>query len=231
MAITFLQAVNASLKRVRAIQGDAGELTSFTDSGRQNQIDIMVQLWNEAQHIVYDLGMFASGMASATLNLASDTNSYSLPSDFERMAGDTKRERVWRGVTSGLLVTEYPGGYAKLLADRPIATDYIGDPEHWALDPVSGNVVFDKYANDGNAGDSYAALYHKRLFLTSTMATSTLPFSDTVADALVPVCAESWSRVYKKEFDSGSFRSSLVRSIRTLTRTSNRTRYGVRRTR
>lgn len=245
MAVTFLQAVNASLKRVRAIQGDAGELATstvtstatglvatdaFTDSSRQNQIDIMLQLWQEAEHEVYGLGLFASGIATATIALASDTASYSLPSDFERMAGENSDERVWRGVTNGLIVREYPGGYARLRADRPVATDYIGDPQWWALDPVSGNIVFDTYANGDNAGNSYHALYHKRLFLTSTMATSTFPFSDTVANALVPVVAEGWQRVFKKEFDGGLFRSSLVRAVKTVTRTTDRSRYGIRRT-
>lgn len=242
--ITFLQAVNASLRRVRAIQGDAGELATstvtstatglvatdaFTDSGRQSQIDIMLQLWQEAEHTVYELGIFASGMASATIALASDVRSYSLPSDFERMAGETSDERVWRGATNSLIVKEYTGGYARLLADRPVATDYIGDPQHWALDPVSGNMTFDTFANDGNAGNVYNALYHKRLFLTSTMATETFPFSDTVVDALVPVVAEGWQRVFKKEFDSGLFRSSMTRAIKTTTRTTNRSRYGPRR--
>ena len=61
MAITFLAAINASLKRVRVIQGDAGELATstvtstatgltatgaFVDSGRQVQIDLMIMMWN-----------------------------------------------------------------------------------------------------------------------------------------------------------------------------------------
>ena len=47
MAYTLLNAVNLTLKRVRIIQGDVGELTSLTDSGRQADVDIMVQAWNE----------------------------------------------------------------------------------------------------------------------------------------------------------------------------------------
>ena len=113
--------MNASLKRVRVIQGDAGELTTstvtstatgliatgaFEDSGRQVQIDLMIQLWQEAQHVVYSLGMYASGVSTATIALVADTNSYALPSDFERMAGNDRDERVWRGVTNGLIVRE-----------------------------------------------------------------------------------------------------------------------------
>ena len=58
-----MQAINATLKRTRVIQGDAGELATstvtstatglvatgaFTDSGRQVQIDLAIQLWQEA---------------------------------------------------------------------------------------------------------------------------------------------------------------------------------------
>ena len=73
MAVTFLQAVNETLKRVRVIQGDAGELVTstiastatgavatgaFTDSGRQTEIDLAIQLWQEGLHEIYAMGLF-----------------------------------------------------------------------------------------------------------------------------------------------------------------------------
>ncbi len=109
MAIVFLQAVNATLKRTRTIQGDAGELATstvtttatgavatdaFTDSGRQVQIDLAIQLWQEALHAMYDLSLLGDEGASATVNLASGQREYDLPSDFERMAGKSRRASV-----------------------------------------------------------------------------------------------------------------------------------------
>jgi hypothetical protein len=244
MPIVFLQAVNSTLRRVRVIQGDAGELATstvtstatgavatdaFTDSGRQTQIDLVIQVWQEAQHVLYDLGLLGDEGASATIVLASGEREYTLPSDFERMAGKSRDERVWRGATNGLLLTEYPGGYAKMLRDQPVASDYIGDPGHWALSPVDRTKVrLDREAATG-ATDTYNFLYEKRLSLTATMATETLPFSDTVADALVPVVAEGWNRIHKKEFDSGLFRTSVGRAARTMTQNQPRVRYGFRR--
>ena len=60
MAYTLLDAVNLSLKRVRVIQGDAGVLTTLTDSARQADIDIMIQAWNE---IISDLYNFPQTQA------------------------------------------------------------------------------------------------------------------------------------------------------------------------
>lgn len=244
MAIVFLQAVNATLKRTRTIQGDVGELATstvtstatgltatepFTDSGRQVQIDLVIQMWQEALHEVYSMGEFASGMASATIGLVADQQEYSLPSDFERIAGDTTQQRSFRGVTNGLLVKEYQGGYAQLVIDRPIATDYLGQPTAYTLSPVSGKLVFDTVPTSAEAGESYHLLYHKRLALTSTMATETLPFSDTVADALVPVVASAHNAVMKKEFDRDLFQLSIVRAVKGVTRTTDKARWGIRR--
>ncbi len=47
MAQTLLQAVNAILKRTAIVAGDAGALTTLTDSARQVSIDQAVQVINE----------------------------------------------------------------------------------------------------------------------------------------------------------------------------------------
>ena len=242
MAVIFLQAVNQTMKRTRTIQGDAGELATstvtstatglvatgaFVDSGRQVQIDLHIQLWQEAIHEIYSLGLFAAEAASATLTLVDGQREYSLPSDFERIAGNDRDERVLRGATTGLLITEYPGGYARMLRDQPIATDYIGDASHWALSPtIKARLRLSAEPTSEQDGQTYNVLYDKRLALTTTMATETLPVSDTVADSLVPVVAEAYNRVMKKEFDSGLFRRSLARGLGYLTQKQNRVRYG-----
>lgn len=241
MAVTFLQFVNAALKRTRVIQGDAGELATstvtstatglvatgaFTDSGRQTEIDLMLQISNEAFHEVFGMGLFPNEAATATITLVSGQREYDMPSDFERMAGEDSSDQVFRGTTNGLLITEYPGGYSKMLRDQPIATDYTGTPNHWAISPVDGGVRFDREPTSAENGWTYNALYEKRLSFTSTMATDTLPFSDTVADSLVPVVAEGWKRAFNKEFDGGMFQVSITRALDHITRRQRRSRYG-----
>lgn len=241
MAVVFLQAVNASLKRARVIQGDAGELATstvtstatglvatgaFTDSGRQTQIDLMLQMWNEAIHEVFSVGLFAQEAATATMTLVTAQREYDLPSDFERMAGDDYKSRVLRGATTGFVLPEYPGGYARMLSDQNFATQWTGEPQAWALSPVGNAIRLDREPTSDQNGDTYNYLYEKRITFTSTMATETLPFSDTVADALVPVVAEGWNRVYKKEFDVGIFSISIRRAVEHLTQNQRRKRYG-----
>lgn len=247
MAIKFIQAVNASLKRVRVIQGDAGELVTststvtstatggqirkepFEDSGRQTQIDLMLQMWQEGIDEVYSLGLFASGVASATIALSDGVREYDMPEDFVAMAGEEHATRVFRGATTGLLITEYPGGYDRMLRDQPVASDYTGEPNHWAISPVSGRIRFDREPTSDEDGNTYNALYDKRIIYDDTSATEEMPFSDTVANSLVPVVAEGWNRVMKKEFDSGLFRVSIARALRRVTQNQPRGRWGRRR--
>ena len=245
MAVTFLQAVNASLKRVGVIQGDAGELATstvtstatgliatgaFTDSGRQVQIDLMIQVWNESQHILYDLGLLSPEGASATLITASGTREYDMPDDFERFAGENANERVFRAATNVWWLTEYTGGYAAMLRDQNVASDWIGQPTRYALSPtVRGRIRIDREPDATTASRTYNILYEKRLALTSTMATDALIFSDTVADALVPVTAEAWNGIKKKEFNEQAFQSNLARAAGQVRQTQRRRRGGIRR--
>ena len=245
MPIVFLQAVNATLKRTRTIQGDAGELATstvtttatglvateaFTDSGRQVQIDLVLQLWQESIHEIFGMGLLPDSASTATIALVAGQREYSMPADFERFAGETFEQRVFRGATTGLLFREYKGGYAQMLRDQPVATDYIGTPNSYAISPRDGTLVrFDREPTTAEDGDTYNVLYSKRLSLTSTMATELLPFSDTVADAVVPVVAEAHNRIMRNEFDSGLFVASLSRAVGHVRRTQPNRRYGRRR--
>ena len=56
-----------------------------------------------------------------------------------------------------------------------------------------------------------------------------MPFSDTVADCLVPVVAESYERLMKKEFSQEFLVTALSRSLNFLRQTQPRDRYGRRR--
>ena len=244
MAITFLQAVNATLKRVGEIAGDAEALATstvtstatgltatdaFTNSRIQRKIDITIQVWNEVMHELYGMGLYAQEAATATLTLVAAQREYDLPSDFERFAGVDESHRVLRGATNGLILREYDGGYAGMLADQPFATQYTGSPGAYAISPAASKIRLDAEPTSDEAGETYNYLYEKRVALTSTMATSTLPFSDTVADSALPVVAETYERIMKKDFDAEIMKRSLNRALEFIRQNQRRDRWGTRR--
>lgn len=241
MPITFLEAMNSSLRRVGEIAGESQELATstvtttatglvatgaFVDSRRQHKIDVMIQLWNEAVHTVYSLKLLPRQAASATMVLVADQRDYDLPDDFERMAGDEYRYRVVRAATQSHVLHEWPGGYAALLAQRPVATDYLGEPEYFALSPAQSQIVLDKFPTSAEAGDTYNFLYEKRLALTSTMATETFPFSDTVVEGLFPVVSEAYGRVFKKDYDQDFMIEALTLTFDYMRQRPRADRYG-----
>lgn len=248
MPIVFLDAVNETLKRAGIIQGDTQKLATstvsstatgliatdaFTQSGIQQHIDLTIQLWNEVMHEAYSMGLFANEAASATLtwvstSLTATTRIYAVPTDFERFAGADYHDRAIRGATTGLVLLEYPGGYARMRANQPIATDYIGDPSYWAINPVDGSLYLDRCLPTDLHGETYNFIYEKRLELTSTMATASMAFTDTAINALMPVVAEDFQRWRKDLFDLDARRKSLARAIGFLGRTQTRKRWGIR---
>ena len=242
MSMVFLTAMNESLKRAGVIAGDSqGLVTStvststtatgagLTDASKQRQIDVMIQLWDEATKEVFSRKVFAKVLATATISIVAAQREYDLPSDFERMAGETVDSRVMRGATDGLILYEYPGGYLKMLADQPTASDYQGDSSFWALSPADDKVRLSSEPATGQSGKTYNYAYDKRIEFTGTMATEVMPFSDSVTRSLVPVVSEYFNRSFRDEFDGQLFLSSVVRAVGFLTRTKPRSGYGRRR--
>ena len=243
MAFVFLDAVNASLKRVRVIQGDVGELSTstvstatgavpaspFEVSSIQSNIDIMLQCWNQAFRVVYGMGMFTPEVATATIVLVTAQREYALPADFETMAGRTYQTRVIRGATRFYEFPEYIGGFDKMLADQPgFASIWQGEPIWWAMSPVQNTIRMDREPTSIQNGWTYNYLYTKRLVRSSTMATETMPFSDTVTEALVPAVAQAWEAIFKKSFDEQMFRQSIAEALEFMTFTQRKDRYGPR---
>lgn len=244
MTVTVLQLVNSVLKRTGEIAGDSEELATstvtstatgltateaFTDSRRQHKIDVALQLSNEALHEVFAMGLVYKLASTATVTLVAGQREYDLPSDFERMAGEDKQYRVLRGATNGLTLSEYDGGYAAMLAQQAVASDFTGTPAAWALSPANFTIRMDAEPDTGDAGDTYNFLYERRIGFSSTMATEALPVSDTVADALVPAIAEAYSRSFKKDLDPDFLRGSLNRALDFLRQNQRRDRWGRRR--
>lgn len=241
MPLVFLDVMNDVLKRVGVLQGDATNLTTstvtstatgliatdaFTRADIQRQVDIGIQAWREVTHEAYSLALLANEAASATISLATGTREYALPSNFERVAGPDYHNRVMRGATTGRVLYEYPGGYAQMLADQPRATDYTGSPSYWAISPVNRQLRIDSEPATGDIG-TYNMLYEASFNLTSTMATTSLPYTDQTAYALMPVVAEVWNRIFKKESDPALLQKSLVRALGNMTHTQQSNRWGL----
>lgn len=241
MATTFLAFVNDALKRVHVIQGDAGVLATstvtstatgltatgaFVDSARQVQIDLMIQCANETFQEMFRSGLIPKVAATATFTWVSAQREYSLPSDFEGVAGETYRERALRGATNGLVIYEYPGGYARMLVDQPRATDFVGSPGGWAISPVNDTIRLDCEPATGNNGETWNLLYNRTIRFTSTSEADALPCSAQTCDSLIPVVADHWNRAMKGIADPQELRKALGRAIANAMRVQARDSYG-----
>lgn len=241
MSVTLLSFVNEVLSRVGEIAGDADELATstvtstatgltateaFTNSRIQHKIDITLALTNDAFDHLFYMGLFGKSAATATIFLVSGQREYDLPTDFERMAGMDERYRVLRGATTGMILPEYKGGYAAMLAEQAFATQYTGQPLSWALSPVDDKIRMDAEPTSAESGYQYNYLYEKSVSLTSTMATEVLPVKDKVSRALVPVVSEAYQRWFKKELDADFFEEAINRALGYATRKPPRDRWG-----
>ncbi|KKM06736.1 hypothetical protein LCGC14_1740990 [marine sediment metagenome] len=228
MSYTFLQAVNRGLKRVKAIEGDAGDLTTFTDSARQHEIDVLIQVWNEALHALYGLGAFQGELKVGTINLVTDQKEYDVPTDFETMAGKTRRDRVMISATKGARLVEYPGGYERMYRDQTEPSDLTGYPTRWVINKTNNKFSFDNTPTSTDDGETLTFLYEKRISLT--VVGDTFPVSDTVVDALLPVVAE----IYRIDIQGrgrnpiNAF-SGFKNAVRLVTQTKPRSFYGTER--
>jgi len=242
MAIRYFEAVNDCMKRVGLIVGDVGEIGTgtgataseifYADSEIQHGVDMMIQMWQEVTNEVFSLSLAPRLVSTATIDLVTAQREYALPGDFERVAGWDRNEQVLRAATSISVLPEYPGGYLQMLADQPNATDYTGEPNFYAISPSNAATTMlrvDREPTSNENGWYYFLPYERTISLTATQAADTMPYSDTVTRALVPVVSEVFERHRKKEFDQNVFRSSLVRALTMVQTHPPKRRYGVRR--
>ena len=224
MAKTFLVAVNDTLRRVGVIAGDSSALTTFTDSKRQRSIDIVGQVWNEAVHELYDMGSLQGEVAPGSITLVTDTDEYAVETDFEQMAGETYLTRALVK-TDGRRLFEYPGGYRQMFLDQPDRDDYTGVASLWAFNTANNTIRLDKRPTSDENGDVFNYLYDKRLNLSAT--TDTMPFSDTVTEALQGVVAEIYRiDMHGEQRDPISANAGFKRAASLITQKKPRRRYG-----
>lgn len=218
---TLLEATNAILKRVKLIAGDSGELATLTDSARQTAIDAAVQAVNEGIDELYTSTGIAlpDQQAEATITLATGTRTATLATGLVRIRwpfiDKTNTQRLF----------EYPGGYNAMLQGDPEQND-TGLPMYAAIRPTDGLLYLDRSPTSVENGRVYTYQYDKDTELDE--AADQVPFNDIVFRAMVPVWAELWKREARGEFDEGSYRLSVGRAARLLTKTPARTHYNPR---
>ena len=219
MAYTFLQAVNETLKLVKVIHGDAGELTSFVDTSRQENIDIARRVWNELIHQLYTLELFSRGARTGQFVIATGVREYDIEPDFEAMASDAIRNeaKYWK-------LDPYKGGYIQMWDDQVDPSNYSGQPLAWAINPESDKIRIDRDPTSTENGDIYKYLYYKRLYMQDEG--DVFPFSDTVVDSLIRSSAEMWKRDREKDFDAGMMGASFNRAVSYLTQARPKSMYG-----
>src|SRR3990167_4966403 len=156
---TLLNGVNEVLKRAKLIQGDAGALTSLTDSARQLWVDTIIQCWNEVVGELYrETGTPVPTMiAEGTITLATNDRDYAL-------AGGAGNDVLYFPLvdeTNGQYIYEYSGGWMKLRQDQAIPADYTGLPNYGAIDPTDGELYLDRIPTATENGLVYKYRYQK----------------------------------------------------------------------
>lgn len=223
MAKTLLQSVNAVLRRVGVIQGESGNFSSLTDTARQRDLDVAVDVINEGLEELYSLTPHArpKGVAESTISLLASTRGYSLASDIVRLR--------WPMIdkTNTQFIYEFKGGYEKLLQLDPEQDDE-GLPLFGALDPTDGKVYLDRAPSSENVGAVYTYQYDKDISLSTV--SDTVPFTDAAWRAMVPVWVQLWRRDRRgqDEFDTGLFSANLGRASRLVFQQPQRTSWSPR---
>lgn len=221
MAKTLLQCVNAILKRTQIITGDAGELSSLTDSARQVSIDVATQVINEGISELYTTAEIAqpNEQGESTITLVLATRAYTLATDLVQLRWPMidKTNTQW--------LQHYPGGYNAMLVGDPEQDD-TGMPHYGAIRPTDGKLYLDRAPNAEDVGKVYTYQYDKSLRMT--LAADTVPFNDDIFDAMVPAWVQLFRRDRQNDFDRDIFRLNVGRASRLLTQRQMRHHYSPR---
>lgn len=207
---TLGDAINEILKKASFTAGDAGAVTSLTDSPRQVAIDCAVQATNEGIDELYTTTgtPMPSEQAESTVVLVTNTRAYSLATDLLQIR--------WPLIdkTNTQFIEEYAGGYNSLLLLDPTQTN-TGLPHWGAIRPTDGKLHLDTAPTSVENGKTYTYQYDKNLALT--LFTSNVPFNDAVFRAMVPVWYEFWKRNMRQSFDAEIVKLNLGRASRLVT--------------
>lgn len=212
---TLLNAVNEILKRVSYTAGDAGALTSLTDSARQVAIDCAVQAVNEGIEELYTACELAmpNEQAESTITLATATRAYTLATDLLQLRFPLIDK------TNTQFIYEYRPGYNALLRLDPEEND-TGIPRWGVIRPTDGKLYVYPAPTSVDNGKVYTYQYDKNVSLS--VAASAVPFNDAVFRAMVPFWSETWKREQRQSFDAELAKASFGRASRLLTQVQPR---------
>jgi len=220
MAKTLLNGVNDVLRRAKGLQGEAGELSSLTDSARQVEIDEIVNQWNIGISTLFDLPNepVINEAATASLTFVDGTREYTTPSDLLLIR--------WPliNTTDGQTIYEYPGGFDQMRIDQLIPSNYTGLAQFAVIEPILGKIRLDTTPTSVEAGNVYTITYDKSLIMA--VAADIMPFDDNVYQAMTSVVLQLYTRERRGRFDGAVFRSSLSLATRLAQKLSRPTRWG-----
>lgn len=222
MAKTLLNGVNEILKRASLIAGDAGLLTTLTDSARQVAIDQAVQVINEGIDDLYatpGVPPLPNEQVEATFTLVAGTRAYALAATMVQLR--------WPFIdkTNNQYLHPFPGGYSAMLVSDPEQDD-TGLPYYAAIRPTDGYLHLDRAPTSVEAGRIYTYQYDKDLVLA--LAADTVPFKDAVFRAMVPAWLQLWKREMRNEFDAELYKMNIGRAATLMTQNPARTHYSPR---
>jgi len=221
MPKALLDCVNEVLTRTGIIAGDAGDLTSLTDSPRQRAVDIAVQVINEGIDELYSSAgeSHPQEQAESTITLVTGDRDYTLATDLVQLRYPLIDK------TNNQYIFEYPGGYNQLLIDDPEQDDD-GQPHFATISPVDSTLYLDRIPRSEENGKIYTYQYDKDLELT--LSTDTVPFGNAVFRAMIPAWAQLWKLEVRKEFDKDLFDVNIGRAARFLNQVIPKTDYSPR---
>ena len=204
---TLLDGINRVFKHVGLIQGDQADLTSLTDSARQNDIDLVKQLWNiEIAHLFELVGRpMPQEQKESNITLVSGQREYDPPEDYLQIQWPMLDE------DNGRYIHLFPGGFMALRNSQPFPENHEGVPNFAATRPDNGKFYLDTIPQDDDAGLVYKFFYDRSLRLDA--ADDTLPFNDTIRDQMTVVVAERWelkrrNKSQEEVFGIPTFRST-----------------------
>lgn len=214
----LLDAVNETLKRVNVIAGNAGLLTSLTNSPLQHNIDIAVQVINEGQDELYTTvnRELPNQGGESTITLATGTREYSLQSNLITL--------LWPMIdrTNTQYLYEWEGTYEDFLLIDPQQL-YTGLPIWGMISPITGMLRIDRAPDAPSNGRVYTYEYKKNMVLVN--ATDPFTFSDETFRSMVPAWAQLYKREMRNEFDQALYTQAIGRASRTVTQDGGKIHY------
>lgn len=207
---TLLDGVNSLFKRVQLIAGESGNLTSLTDSARQEDIDVAVMAWNEVIEDLFSRSNIAMPIevAEQTITLVTGQREYALPDNLVQIRWPLMQQ------TDGFYIHQYEGGWEQMRRDQITPSSYTGRPFLGSINPTTGNLYLDRAPTAAENGDVYSLIYDKDVSLEN--AGDTMPFADIVYRSLVMAATEVWKFYRRNQFSDGAYDRSLAKAGRYL---------------